>query len=104
MRCTDFLFFLNLSNLKIEFILNGSARIRSDPLECWASKAKLFELTAVNFLISIVHVIFPSIMVLYLSYRYGWSVGTVGYMLAAVGLTNGIVQGAMVAPAVKKVW
>ncbi len=67
-----------------------------------ASNARLYALSEINFLISITHVIFPSVMVLYMSYRYGWTTRTVGFMLAAVGLSNGIVQGALVAPVVKR--
>jgi MFS transporter, DHA1 family, tetracycline resistance protein len=41
-------------------------------------------------------------MVIYMTYRYGWTTRTVGFMMAAVGLTNGIAQGALVGPIIKK--
>lgn len=65
-------------------------------------ESRLVGFAAINFILSLSHAIFPSIMVLYMSYRYGWTVKQVGFMMAAVGLTNGIVQGALIAPAVRR--
>ena len=68
-------------------LLNASVRLRA--------------LAEINFLSSLAHVIFPTVMVIYLNHRYGWTVRTVGLMLALVGVTNGLVQGALVARIVK---
>jgi len=40
--------------------------------------------------------------VLYADYRYGWDSQAVGYTLAAVGVSSGLVQGGLVGPAVKR--
>jgi len=40
--------------------------------------------------------------VLYAGYRYDWDSRMVGFMLAAIGVCSAIVQGALVAPAVRR--
>jgi DHA1 family tetracycline resistance protein-like MFS transporter len=47
------------------------------------------------------HVVLPSVTVLYMSYRYGWSELQVGLALAGVGVCSMIVQGGLVKPIVK---
>jgi DHA1 family tetracycline resistance protein-like MFS transporter len=53
------------------------------------------------FLMSLAHVVLPSITVLYMRYRYAWNTAAVGAMLAGVGICSLIVQAAVVKPAVK---
>jgi DHA1 family tetracycline resistance protein-like MFS transporter len=53
-----------------------------------------------DFLYKLAHASLPSVFVLYAGYRYGWDTRTVGYTLAAVGVTFAIVQGGLVGPAV----
>ena len=53
------------------------------------------------FLISLAQVVLPSVAVLYMHYRYGWTTGAVGLMLAGVGVSSLAVQGLLVKPAVK---
>jgi DHA1 family tetracycline resistance protein-like MFS transporter len=49
------------------------------------------------------HVVLPSVTVLYMSYRYGWSELQVGLVLAGVGACSMVVQGLMVKPVVARV-
>jgi DHA1 family tetracycline resistance protein-like MFS transporter len=53
------------------------------------------------FLVSLAHVVLPSVTVLYMHYRYGWNAPQVGLMLAGVGVSSLIVQGLLVKPAVR---
>ena len=66
------------------------------------SHTRLLSLSVVNFLQTLAHVVLPSIFVLYASYRYGWSAKTVGLWLALVGVTNGLVQGALIRPSIQR--
>lgn len=65
------------------------------------STKRLYALSQVTFLTCLAHVVFPTSMVIYMNYRYGWSTRTVGIMLAVVGVTNGLVQGLLVGKFVK---
>ena len=53
------------------------------------------------FLMSLAHVVLPSVTVLYMRYRYAWNTAAVGALLAGVGICSLIVQVAAVKPAVK---
>jgi DHA1 family tetracycline resistance protein-like MFS transporter len=53
-------------------------------------------LTGTFFLLQLGHNSLVSIWVLYMAYRYGWTVGQTGLSLAIVGLTAGLVQGGLV--------
>src|SRR5258707_1048837 len=55
------------------------------------------------FLMQLAHVVLPSVTVLYMSYRYGWSELQVGLVLAGVGACSMVVQGLMVKPVVARV-
>jgi len=52
------------------------------------------------FLMNLAHVVLPSMTVLYMRYRYGWDTRAVGILLAGVGVSALIVQGALVKPLV----
>ena len=71
-------------------------------LKLLKSNLKLYTLSQITFLLTLAHAVLPSIVVIYCTYRYNWSTRTVGLLVAAVGLTNGIVQGTLVGPFVKK--
>jgi DHA1 family tetracycline resistance protein-like MFS transporter len=73
----------------------GSLRLFSRHLE-------LVGLAGVAFLYQLAHVVLPSVTVLYTSYRYGWNNATMGLTLAAVGIASGIVQAALIRPAVDR--
>jgi DHA1 family tetracycline resistance protein-like MFS transporter len=66
------------------------------------SNRTLARLSLANFFAQLAHVVLPSIFVLYATYRYGWSVRTVGLTLAIVGVCAMIVQGAAIAPIVRR--
>ena len=59
-------------------------------------------LSVVNFLGQVAHVVLPSTVVLYTTYRYGWDTATVGLTLAMVGVCAMVVQGAAIGPIVKR--
>jgi MFS transporter, DHA1 family, tetracycline resistance protein len=66
------------------------------------SKAGLTGLAGVNFLSNLAHAALPSVGVLYMMYRYGWSESTVGLTMAGVGVAAVVVQGALTGRAVKR--
>ena len=66
------------------------------------SHGELIRLAGINFLYQLAHCVLPSMYVLYTSYRYGWSVRTVGLTLMMVGVLNILVQGLLVRPAVAR--
>src|SRR5215468_4714514 len=68
--------------------------LRSSPI--------LAGLQLANFFSQLAHVVLPSTSVLYLSYRYGWDVRTVGLTLAIVGVCSMVVQGLAVGPIVRR--
>jgi DHA1 family tetracycline resistance protein-like MFS transporter len=74
--------------------LGSLALLRSHP--------DLLGLAAVNLLYATAHQALPSVFVLYVSFRYGWSNRTVGLMLALIGVFSAIVQGGLVRPMVKR--
>jgi len=59
-------------------------------------------LAAMMFLRHVAHAALPSTFVLYATYRYGWDAKAVGLARAGVGAGSLIVQGALVAPFVRR--
>jgi DHA1 family tetracycline resistance protein-like MFS transporter len=66
------------------------------------SHPELQGLAGVSFLSGLAHAVLPSTMVLYTGYRYGWDERSVGLVLAVIGICSAIVQGVLVAPAVRR--
>lgn len=64
------------------------------------SHPELSGLAVTYFLMQLSHVVLPSVTVLYMGYRYGWSEMQVGLVLAGVGVCSMIVQGLLVKPVV----
>ncbi|HTQ99710.1 MAG TPA: TCR/Tet family MFS transporter [Candidatus Acidoferrum sp.] len=62
------------------------------------SHPELFGLACIVLFIELAHMVYPSVTVLYLGYRYGWDETAVGLMLAFVGMCSVVVQ-AMIIPA-----
>lgn len=71
-------------------------------LKLLRSHTELFGLAGVNFLSQLAHVVYPSVTVLYMGYRYNWDARAIGFALAAVGLCSAIVQGLLIGPVVKR--
>ncbi len=62
----------------------------------------LLGLAGAGFLGQLAHVVLPSVSVLYMTHRYGWSETTVGLALASVGVASMVVQGGLVGPLVRR--
>ena len=71
-------------------------------LKLLRSKAQLLSLAGIHFLTQLAHGVLPSVTVLYMGYRYGWSERDVGFVLAGVGVCSLIVQGGLVRPVVAR--
>jgi MFS transporter, DHA1 family, tetracycline resistance protein len=71
-------------------------------LHLLGSNRTLAGLSLANFVAQLAHVVLPSTFVLYATYRYGWSMRTVGLTLALVGLCAMIVQGIGIGPIVRR--
>jgi len=59
-------------------------------------------LAAMMFLRHVAHAALPSTFVLYATYRFGWDAKAVGLALSGVGVGSLVVQGAVVAPVVRR--
>lgn len=69
-------------------------------LKLLRSHPELLGLATINFIYYLAHQVLPSVFVLYASYRYGWEERGIGFVLAAVGGLNIVVQGGLVRPIV----
>ena len=69
-------------------------------LKLLARYPQVFGLAAVVFIANLAHYVYPSVFVLYADYRYGWDEVAVGYVLAAVGVLNIVVNVVLVGRAV----
>lgn len=65
--------------------------------------SELLGLASVNFLGYVAHEIYPTVFVLYATYRYGWDERQIGLSLAVVGVASVIVSGAIVGPVVARI-
>ena len=70
-------------------------------LKLLRSHRELTGLATAYFLGVLAHAVLPIVSVLYLGYRYGWDERAVGFLLAVVGVCSMVVQGALIAPAIK---
>ena len=78
---------------------------RANPVGALAllrAQAQLIGLAGVSFLGNLAHAALPSVSVLYMMYRYSWDERAVGLTMAGVGVASIVVQGGIVAPAVKR--
>jgi MFS transporter, DHA1 family, tetracycline resistance protein len=62
----------------------------------------LLPLAAISGLMGLAHSVYPSIAVLYMSFRYQWDTAAVGKALAVVGIASIVVQGGLVKPVVRR--
>lgn len=67
------------------------------------SHTGLLPLAGVGFLFQLAHVVLPTIFVLYMGYRYGWTPSVLGMTFLATGIAGVIVQSLLVGPIVKQV-
>ena len=67
------------------------------------SHREMLGLAGVNLLYWIAHQVLPSVFVLYVGLRYGWSTRTIGLAFAGVGVANVIVQGLLVKRIVRRI-
>ncbi len=67
------------------------------------SHTGLLPLAGVGFLFQLAHVVLPTIFVLYMGYRYGWTPSVLGMTFLATGIAGVIVQSLLVGPIVKRV-
>lgn len=67
------------------------------------SQKGLLPLAGVGFLFQLAHVVLPTIFVLYMGYRYGWTPAILGWTFLATGVAGVIVQTFLVGPIVKRV-
>ena len=66
------------------------------------SHRELWGLASVGFLSNLAHVALPATAVLYMGYRYNWSIKQVGLLLAVAGVCQVIVQAGLVGRAVRR--
>lgn len=71
-------------------------------LRLLGSRAGLPALAAVMFLIQLGQMVWPSVYVLYTSYRYGWTPGVVGFLMMASGAMGIGVQAFLVGPTIRR--
>ena len=79
--------------------------VKANPLgalRLLAGDTVLSGLAASNLLHAVAHAVLPSLSVLYAGHRYGWGVREVGLLLAGVGITSAIVQGALIRPIIAR--
>ena len=67
------------------------------------SQPGLLGLAGVGFLFQISHMVLPSIFVLYVGYRYGWTPQMMGINFVATGIAGVIVQSFLVGPVVARI-
>ncbi|MCR5875390.1 TCR/Tet family MFS transporter [Phenylobacterium sp. J426] len=93
-------------SLPVERRATRSEWRKANPLGSLAllrSQRGLLPLAGVGFLFQLAHVVLPTIFVLYLGYRYGWTPKVLGSIFLATGVSGVIVQTFLVGPVVKAV-
>ncbi len=78
--------------------------IRANPVGALAllrENPGLAGLVAMQVLYMLGHYSLPTVFVLYTSYRYGWGLREIGFVLTLVGVCSAIVQGGLVGPVVR---
>lgn len=70
-------------------------------LKLLRSHTELMSMAGIIFLSQFAQVVYPTVIVLYMGYRYGWDASAIGMVLALVGVCSAIVQGGLTGPVVK---
>lgn len=71
-------------------------------LDLLRQQPALLALAGIHFLYIFSQSVFPSVMVLYLGYRYDWGARDIGLTFAAVGLLSALSQGLLIRPALRR--
>jgi DHA1 family tetracycline resistance protein-like MFS transporter len=66
-------------------------------------RGELLGLASVGFLFQLAYTVLPSVFVLYMGYRYGWTPAVMGLVFMATGVCQICVQMFLVGPAVKRI-
>jgi len=78
---------------------------RANPIGSLAllrSHAELLGLAVTNLLSAFAHAALPTVMVLYMTYRYGWDERMIGLTMAIIGFSTLVMQGMVVRPFVAR--
>lgn len=67
------------------------------------SRPGLVGLAGVGFLFQLSHMVLPTIFVLYVGHRYGWTPTTMGFMFMLTGVAGLVVQSGLVGPVVRRI-
>jgi len=71
-------------------------------LKLLRSHSELFGLAMVNFLGYLAHDVYPTVWVLYTTYRYAWDQKAIGISLAVVGIASILTSAVLVGPVVRR--
>ena len=72
-------------------------------LRLLSSRTGLLGLASVGFLFQLSHMVLPTIFVLYMGHRYGWTPSVMGLTFMLTGLAGLVVQSVLVGPVVKRI-
>jgi DHA1 family tetracycline resistance protein-like MFS transporter len=70
-------------------------------LKLLRSHTELMSMASIIFLAQLAQVVYPTVIVLYMGYRYNWDAGAIGMVLALVGICSAVVQGGFTGPVVR---
>jgi DHA1 family tetracycline resistance protein-like MFS transporter len=66
-------------------------------------KRDLLGLVSIGFLFQIAHMVLPTIFVLYVGYRYGWTPKVMGFTFMLTGVAGLVVQSFLIGPVVRRI-
>jgi Arabinose efflux permease len=72
-------------------------------LQLLRSRPGLLGLASIGFLFQLSHMVLPTIFVLYMGHRYGWTPSVMGFTFMLTGLAGLVVQSTLVGPVVKRI-
>lgn len=67
------------------------------------TKPDLLGLASIGFLFQIAHMVLPTIFVLYVGYRYGWTPQIMGFTFMLTGVAGLVVQSLLIGPVVRRI-
>jgi len=72
-------------------------------LQLLREKRDLLGLVSIGFLFQIAHMVLPTIFVLYVGYRYGWTPKVMGFTFMLTGVAGLVVQSFLIGPVVRRI-